>query len=146
MFFWGGVEIARPIRCICEILLQCPMIDLQQADDTELDALLGSLEDPEMELGLDPNLGEDGEEERILGDRGGPGPSAPMGSLAGGAESATSFKELHRRLTEINGQLEAKGGDDADGKVDGDALFFLGMILSGMWKCLFFCCLPNILK
>lgn len=75
-----------------------------------------------MELGLDPDLGEGGEEERILGSTlevEGDAPTAGK-SQGGGKESgstaAASFKDLHRRLTEIN-QQEAEEDGNVDGKV-----------------------------
>ena len=81
--------------------------------------MIGDLEDPEMELGLDPDLGEGGEEERILG---GCGKAAEeedgegsKGAKQGGGAKPGTFKELHKRLIELKGAEEDAGEEGAEG-------------------------------
>ena len=86
-----------------------------QAEDAELDAMLGDLDDPELEVGLDPELGEGGEEERILGGR---GKAAEEGSKGpgGGKGGAKTFKEFHKRLVELKVEEGEEGGEEDGGE------------------------------
>lgn len=81
--------------------------------------MLGELEDPELELGLDPELGEGGEEERILGGRGkGAAEEGSKGPGGGKEASAKTFKELHKRLVELKVEdVEEDGGEESKDKV-----------------------------
>ena len=85
--------------------------------------MVGNLDDPEVELGLDPDLGEGGEEERILGGRGkaeaADEDQEGMGgklNLGVGANPGT-FKELHRRLLELKSPEADEGAGDSKQKV-----------------------------
>ena len=90
-----------------------------QAEDAELDAMLGDLDDPELEVGLDPELGEGGEEERILGGR---GKAAEEGSKGpgGGKGGAKTFKEFHKRLVELKVEEGEESGEEDGGEENKD--------------------------
>ncbi len=62
--------------------------------------MLGDLEDPEMQYGLDPELGEDGNDaaEGV--------PAAKGGRAAAGG----TFKDLHKKLAGLKGE----GGDEEE--------------------------------
>ena len=86
--------------------------------------MIGDLDDPEVELGLDPELGEGGEEERILGGRGkadedddddGNEDGVKCKRTGAVGTKAGTFKELHKRLVELKAD-EDDGVDVEDSK------------------------------
>ncbi|GAX72819.1 hypothetical protein CEUSTIGMA_g274.t1 [Chlamydomonas eustigma] len=108
--------------------------DYYEAEDEELEALLGDLDDPELDVGLDPTLGESDEDHDVedvqgtapraqaVSNRGNASSSTGPVSNRGNASSSTgpvsTFKELRRRLKEIKAEEEQ---DAVNGEVGGES-------------------------